>query len=99
MTGQLCMCYNWGQMNLCYCSAAVTFYFFGVFVNCFVACIAMVLQGVMIGMSGESWRHKSTLSPVPGSQVWACKSPSLLLCFRLRHSLNICIYFFIYLLL
>ena len=22
----------------------------------------------MIGMSGESWRYKSTLSPIPGSQ-------------------------------
>ena len=30
------------QMNLCCCSAAVTFYFLCVFVNCFVACIAMV---------------------------------------------------------
>ena len=29
-----------------------------VFVNCFVACIAVVSRGVMIGMSGESWRHK-----------------------------------------
>ena len=22
----------------------------------------------MVGMSGESWHHKSTLSPIPGSQ-------------------------------
>ena len=57
MTGQLCMCCNWDHMNLCYCSAVVTFYFLCVFVNCFVACIAMVSRGVMIGMSGESWRH------------------------------------------
>ena len=28
----------------------------------------MVPLGVMIGMSGESWGHKSTLSPIPGSQ-------------------------------
>ena len=27
--------------------------------------------GVMIGMSGEIWRHKSTLSPIPSSQDWA----------------------------
>ena len=74
MTGQLCMCYNWDQMNLCCCccNGAVTFYFLCVFVNCFVACIAMVSRGVMIGMSGESWSHKSTLSPVPSShQDWA----------------------------
>ena len=75
-------------MNLCYCSAAVTFYFLCVFVNCFVACIAMVSRGVMIGMSGDSWRHKSTLSPVPTSQDWACRSSSLL--YFKRH-------FFIYL--
>ena len=84
MTGQLCMRYNWDQMNLCYCSAAVTF---SVFVNCFVACNAVVSRGVMIGMSGESWHHKSTLSLIPSSQDWACQSSSLLLCFRLRHFL------------
>ena len=97
MTGQLCMCYNWDQMNVCYCSVTVTFYFLCVFVNCFVACIAMVSQGVMIGMSGESWRHKSTLSPIPSSQDWACQSSSLLLCFRLRHFFIFVfsIYFFI----
>ena len=80
MTGQLCMCYNWDQMNLCYCSAAVTFYFLCVFVNCFVACtcIAVVPRGVMIGMSGESWHNNSTLSPIPSSQDWACQSSSLL---------------------
>ena len=50
------------------------------FVNCFVACIDVVSRGVMIGMSGESWRHKSTLSPIPSSQDWACWSSSLLLC-------------------
>ena len=50
MTGQLCMCYNWDQMNLCCCNAAVTFYFLCVFVNCFVACIAVVPQGVIIGI-------------------------------------------------
>ena len=72
-------------MNLCCCSAAVTFDFLCDFVNCFVACIAVVSRGVMIGMSGESWHHKSTLSPVPGSQDWACRSSSLLLYFRLRH--------------
>ena len=65
MTGQLCMYYDCDQMHLCYCSAAVTFYFLCVFVNCFVACIPVVPRGVMIGMSGESWRHKSTLSPIP----------------------------------
>ena len=54
-----------------------------VFVNCFVACIAGVSREVMIGMSGESWRHKSTL--IPSSQDWVCRSSSLLLCFRLRH--------------
>ena len=57
MTGQLCMCCDWDQMNLCCCNAAVTIYFLCVFVNCFVACIAMVSWGVMIGMSDESWRH------------------------------------------
>ena len=71
-------------MKLCYCSAAVTFYFLCVFMNCFIACIAVVSPRVMIGMSGESWRHKSTLSPIPGSQDRACRSSSLLLCFRLR---------------
>ena len=80
MTGQLCMYYNWDQMNLCYCSAAVTFYFLFlfVFVNCFVACIAVVPRGVMI-------------------LNWACRSYSLLLCYRSRH-LKIfvfSIYFFI----
>ena len=100
MTGRLCMCYDWDQMDLCYCSAAVTFYFLCVFVNCFVACIAMVSRGMMIGMSGESWCHKSTLSPIPSSQDWACQSSSLLLCFRLRHFkiFVFSIYFFIYLL-
>ena len=78
MIGQLCMYYNWDQMNLCYCSAAVTFYSLCFFLNCFVACIAVVPQGVMIGMSGESWCHKSTLSPIPSSQDWACRSSSLL---------------------
>ena len=72
-------------MDLCYCSAAVTFCFLCVFVNCFVSCIAVVSRGEMIGMSGESWRHKSTLSPIPGSQDWACQSSSLLLFFRLSH--------------
>ena len=43
------------------------FTFLCVFVNCFVACIAVVSRGVMIGMSGESWRHKSTLSNIPSS--------------------------------
>ena len=90
MTVQLCTCYNWNQMNLCYCSAAVSIYFLCVFVNCFVAYIAMVSRGVIIGMSGESWCHKSTLSLVPGSQDWACRSSSLVLCFILRH-------FFLYL--
>ena len=85
MTGQLCMYYDCDQMNLCYCSVTVTFYFLCVLENCFVACIAMVSWGVTIGMSGESWHHKSTLSPVPSSQDWACRSSSLLLCFRLRH--------------
>ena len=54
--------------------AAITVNFLCVFVNCFVACIAVVSWGVMIGMSGESWCHKSTLSPVPSSQDWACRS-------------------------
>ena len=40
---------TWDQMNLCCCSAAVTVYFLCVFVNCFVAYIAMVSWGVMIG--------------------------------------------------
>ena len=48
VTGQLCMCYNWDQMNLCYCSAAVTFTFCELFV--FVACIAVVSLGVMFGI-------------------------------------------------
>ena len=30
--------------------------------------ITVVPLGVMIGMSGESWRHKSTLSPITSSQ-------------------------------
>ena len=80
MTGQLCMCCDWDRMNLCYCGAAVTFYFLCVFVNCFVACIAVVSRGVMIGMSGESWRQKS-------SQDWVCRLSSFLLCFRLSHFL------------
>ena len=33
MTGQLCMCCDWDRMNLCYCGAAVTFYFLCVFVQ------------------------------------------------------------------
>ena len=41
MTGQLCMCYNWDQTNLCYCNAAVNFYFLCVFV--FVNCLLLVL--------------------------------------------------------
>ena len=86
-----------GSDELCYCSAAVTFYFLCIFVNYFVACIAVVSLGVMIGMSGESWHHKSTLSPIPSSQDWACLSSSFLLCFRLRHFLIFIfsIYFFI----
>ena len=65
MTGQLCMCYNWDQINLCCYNTAITFYFLCVFMNCFVACVAMVSRGVMIGRSAESWCHKSTLNPVP----------------------------------
>ena len=34
-------------------------------------------------------RHKNTLSPLPSSQDWACRSSSFLLCFRLRHFLNL----------
>ena len=78
MTGQLCMCCNWDQMNLCCCNAAVTFYFLCVFVNCFVACIAVIPRRVMIGICGESWHRRSTLSPVPSSQDWTCRSSSLL---------------------
>ena len=86
MNSHLCMYYNyWDQMNLCYYSAAVTFYFFCVFVNCFIACIVVVPRRLMIGMSGESWRHKSTLSPIPSSQDWSCRSSSLLLSFWLRN--------------
>ena len=73
------------------------FAFLCVFVNCFVSYIAVVPWGVMIGMSGECWRHKSTLSPIPGSQDWACQSSSLLLFLRLRHFLIFVfsIYFYI----
>ena len=53
---------------------------------------AAAAKYVYVRMSGESWRHKSTLSPVPSSQDWACRSSSLLLCIiRLRHFFNICI--------
>ena len=38
-------------------------------------------MGVIVGMSGESWCHKSTLCPIPGSQDWAYRSYSLLLSF------------------
>ena len=55
-----------------------------VFVNSFVACITVVSRGVMIGMSGESWCHKSTLSHICSFPDWACRSSSRLLCFRLR---------------
>ena len=44
------MCYNWDQMNLCNCSAAVTFFVLCVFVNCFVAYIAVFRRVVMIGL-------------------------------------------------
>ena len=100
VTGQLFMCCDWDRMNLCYFSAAVTYYFLCVFMNCFVACIAMVSRGVMIGMSGVSRSHKSTLSAFPSPQDWACQSSSLLLCFMLRHVLIFVfsINFFIYLL-
>ena len=54
MAGQLCMCCGGYQMNLCYCSAAITFCFLCVFVNCFVSYIAVVSRGVIIGVSGES---------------------------------------------
>ena len=29
----------------------------------------------MIGVSGESWHHKNTLSPVPSSQEWTAGHP------------------------
>ena len=84
MTGQLCMCYNWDQMNLCYLQC-LCYLLLCFFVNSFVACITVVSRGVMIGMSGESWCHKSTLSPICSFPDGACRSSSLLLCFRLRH--------------
>ena len=57
-------------MNLYYCNAVV---------NVFITCSAVDPLEVMIVMSGESLRHKSTLSPIPSSQDWACQSFSLLL--------------------
>ena len=56
-----------------------------VLVNSFFACITVVSRGLMIGMSGESWCHNSTLSPICSFPDWACRSSSRLLCFRLRH--------------
>ena len=53
------MCCDWDWMDLGCCSATVCLLLF------------VVPQGVMVGMSGESWRHKSTLSPIPSSQGWA----------------------------
>ena len=48
----------------------------------------------MIGMSGENWRHKSTLSPISGSQDYIgilIILPSTLFIFK--------IYFYIYFIL
>ena len=57
--GLVCMCCDWDWMDLGCCSATVCLLLF------------VVPQGVMVGMSGESWCHKSTLSPIPSSQGWA----------------------------
>ena len=48
---------------LCF-NAAVTFYF----CKCLYTCSTIASWEVMISMSGESCRHKSTLSPIPRSQ-------------------------------
>ena len=47
-------------MNLCYCDAVVMFC--SVFVSVCITCGAVDPLAVMIGISGESWRHKSTHS-------------------------------------
>ena len=66
-------------MNLSYYSGAVTFCFVICrFVSVCVTCNAVISLDVMIGMSDESWHHKSTLSFIPGPQDWACQSNSLL---------------------
>ena len=44
-----------------------------------ITCSAVIPLGVMIGMSGESWGHKSTLSHFPSSQDWARQLFSLIL--------------------
>ena len=59
--GLVCMCCDWDWMDLGCCSATV----------CLLLLLFVVPQGVMVGKSGESWRHKSTLSPIPSSQGWA----------------------------
>ena len=51
------------------------------FCECLYTCSTVAPWGVMIGMSGD---HKSTLSPIPSSQDWACRSSSLLLSFSLK---------------
>ena len=56
LVGLVCMCCDWDWMDLGCCSATVCLLLF------------VVPQGVMVVVSGESWHHKSTLSPIPSSQ-------------------------------
>ena len=79
----LLQCYCYLLLFVCVCELFCCLYCYG-------------FTGVMIGMSGESWHHKSTLRPVPSSLDWACRSSSLLLSFRLRHFIILVFSIYIY---
>ena len=68
-------------MNLCYFNAVVNLLFY--FCEClYYLCSAVVPLGVMIGMSGESWRHKSIIK----SHSWFSRlgMPIVLLSIKFR---------------